>query len=126
MSRFYDIIAGGFESKLSNLALEQLNLTGGEIVLEIGFGTGHCLVKIAEKIGLSGKAYGIDISSGMLDVTRERLQSTGLMESVELVMEMPPGCLSMMTNSMRFSPVSALNCLTHRKSLWFWGESAGF
>ena len=42
-------------------------------------------MKITEKIGLSGKAYGIDISSGMLDVTRERLQSAGLMESVELV-----------------------------------------
>ena len=85
MSRFYDTFAGGFESKLSDLALEQLHVTVGEIVLEIGFGTGHCLEQIARKIGGTGKAYGIDISSGMLEVTRKRLQSTGLMERVELV-----------------------------------------
>jgi ubiquinone/menaquinone biosynthesis C-methylase UbiE len=85
MSRFYDILAGGFESKCSNLALERLHIAQGEIVLEIGSGTGHCLEQIAERIGGTGKAYGIDISSGMLDVTRKRLERAGLMERVELV-----------------------------------------
>ena len=84
MSRFYDTFAGGFESKLRNLALERLQVTDGETVLEIGFGTGHCLEQIARKIGDTGKTYGIDISSGMLDVTRKRLQRACLMERVEL------------------------------------------
>jgi len=84
MSRFYDTFAGGFESKLRNLALERLQVTDGETVLEIGFGTGHCLEKIAELIGGTGKAYGIDISSGMVEITRKRLERAGIMQRVEL------------------------------------------
>jgi demethylmenaquinone methyltransferase/2-methoxy-6-polyprenyl-1,4-benzoquinol methylase len=45
ISHFYDYFAGGFESKYRNLALQQLNIESGETVLEIGFGTGHCLVE---------------------------------------------------------------------------------
>ena len=84
MSRFYDTFAGGFEEKFRNLALERLCIAEGEAVLEIGFGTGHCLEKIAELIGGTGKAYGIDISSGMVEITRKRLQRAGIMQRVEL------------------------------------------
>ena len=41
MSPFYDYFAGVFEQKYRNAALKQLNIASGEIVLEIGFGTGH-------------------------------------------------------------------------------------
>ena len=84
ISHFYDFFAGGFESKYRNLALQQLNIETGEIVLEIGFGTGHCLMEIAKSVGKEGKVYGVDISSGMLEVTKKRLEKAGLSDRVEL------------------------------------------
>jgi demethylmenaquinone methyltransferase/2-methoxy-6-polyprenyl-1,4-benzoquinol methylase len=84
ISRFYDYFAGVFEKKYRNMALERLNIERGEIVLEIGFGTGHCLKQMAESVGEDGKVYGIDISSGMLKVSKKRLEEVGLLDRVEL------------------------------------------
>ncbi|MFQ6088244.1 MAG: class I SAM-dependent methyltransferase [Candidatus Methanofastidiosia archaeon] len=84
ISRFYDYFAGVFEKKYRNMALERLNIKRGETVLEIGFGTGHCLKQMAESVGENGKVYGIDISSGMLEVSKQRLEETGLLDRVEL------------------------------------------
>jgi demethylmenaquinone methyltransferase/2-methoxy-6-polyprenyl-1,4-benzoquinol methylase len=93
MSSFYDYFAGAFEQNYRNMALKRLNVTRGEIVLEIGFGTGHCLRQMAEAVGEEGKVYGIDISSGMLAVSRRRLKRAGLWNRVELTcddaMKMP-------------------------------------
>lgn len=84
MSRIYDCITGAFEKKYWNMALEKLNIKDGEIVLEVGFGTGRCLVEIAKRVGNKGKTYGIDISSGMLKRTRKRLEKEGLADKVKL------------------------------------------
>ncbi|MCP8304035.1 MAG: methyltransferase domain-containing protein [archaeon] len=83
LSKFYDYFTI-FERKYSERTLDLLRIKRGEIVLEIGFGTGRCLEKIAESVGSTGKAYGIDISSGMLEVTKKRLEKAGLMDRVEL------------------------------------------
>ena len=53
-------------------------------MLEIGFGMGHCLKRIAELIGQTGKAYGIDISAGMMEITKRRLEKAGLADRAEL------------------------------------------
>jgi demethylmenaquinone methyltransferase/2-methoxy-6-polyprenyl-1,4-benzoquinol methylase len=66
------------------MALERLLIRQGETVLEIGFGSGHCLKRIAESVGNMGKAYGIDISSGMVEVTKKRLERAGLMGRADL------------------------------------------
>ena len=84
ISHLYDYFAGGFESNFRNMALEQLNIKSGETVLEIGFGTGHCLKEIAKSVGKTGMVYGVDISSGMLEVTKKRLEKAGLIDRVEL------------------------------------------
>jgi demethylmenaquinone methyltransferase/2-methoxy-6-polyprenyl-1,4-benzoquinol methylase len=84
ISRIYDFIEGSFEKKFRNNALDKLDVKKGETVLEIGFGTGHSLERIADKVGKNGKAYGIDISSGMLDITKSRLEKKGLADRVEL------------------------------------------
>ncbi|MGO9776465.1 MAG: class I SAM-dependent methyltransferase [Terracidiphilus sp.] len=87
MSRYYDFFAGGFEQNYRNLALDRLNIARGETVLEIGFGTGHCLKRMAEAVGEGGKVYGIDISSGMLQVSKQRLERADLWSRVELTCE---------------------------------------
>lgn len=66
------------------MAVERLSVEEGETVLEIGFGPGHCLKRLAESVGKMGKAYGVDISSGMLEVTRRKLDKAQLMDRVEL------------------------------------------
>jgi demethylmenaquinone methyltransferase/2-methoxy-6-polyprenyl-1,4-benzoquinol methylase len=84
ISRVYDYLTGAFERKYAEMAVERLTIKEGETVLEIGFGPGHCLKRIAESVGQSGKAYGVDISSGMLEVARRRLDKAQLMDRVEL------------------------------------------
>ena len=84
MSRAYDRFAGAFEKRLRDLALARLGVTEGEAVLEIGFGTGHCLVQIAEAVGAAGRVCGVDISAGMLEVSRRRLAQAELLDRVAL------------------------------------------
>lgn len=84
ISRFYDYFAGVFEKKYRNMTLERLDIKRGQTVLEIGFGTGHCLKQMAESVGEEGRVYGIDISSGMLEVSKQRLEEAGLLDRVKL------------------------------------------
>lgn len=63
-------------------ALDRLSIQEGETVLEVGFGTGRCLRRIAEAVGRSGKAHGIDISEGMITVARRRLERAGFRDNV--------------------------------------------
>jgi len=84
LSKIYDSLVGSSERKIAEKALDRLNVRGGEFVLEIGFGTGRCLKRMAERVGHKGRAYGIDISFGMLDVAGRRLKEAGLMERTDL------------------------------------------
>jgi len=84
ISRVYDYLTGAFERKYADMAVERLSVEEGATVLEIGFGPGHCLKRLAESVGKTGKAYGVDISSGMLEVTRRRLDKVQLMDRVKL------------------------------------------
>ena len=70
------------------MALELLHLKIGEVALEIGFGTGHCLKQMAESIGVNGKVYGIEISSGMLEVSKKRLEKMDFWKESNQTVEM--------------------------------------
>jgi len=84
ISGSYDWLGGMFERRPAVKALNYLKIQSGETVLEIGFGTGYCLQRIAMSVGNSGKAYGIDISEGMVQRARERLNKASLLDRVEL------------------------------------------
>jgi len=83
-SKFYDYTLGLLGRKYSEMALERLSVIEGETILEIGFGTGHCLKWIAKLVGPVGKAYGIDISPKMIGKTKKRLEKEGLANRAEL------------------------------------------
>ena len=84
LSRWYDLIAGSTEKKFRDGGLQKLFALPGERILEIGFGTGHCLVALANSVGPTGRVIGLDLSEGMLAIARERLQQAGLNDRVDL------------------------------------------
>jgi ubiquinone/menaquinone biosynthesis C-methylase UbiE len=84
ISRYYDMLGGGFESIPANKALDYLAIRRGERVLEIGFGTGKCLSRIAGLAGEQGVTWGIDISREMILKTRKRIQKRPLLDRLGL------------------------------------------
>lgn len=85
ISKAYAYFAELFERKYAEMAVQRLSVSDGETVLEIGFGTGRCLMRIAESIGPKGKAYGIDISTGMIEISKKKLQKARLENRVRLL-----------------------------------------
>lgn len=68
ISRVYDLLAEHSEAPMRRLGLEMLAPRPGETILEIGFGTGHCLVALADAVARTGSVHGIDLSDGMARV----------------------------------------------------------
>jgi ubiquinone/menaquinone biosynthesis C-methylase UbiE len=85
ISRIYDILAEQSEEPVRHEGLEILNARSGEKILEIGFGTGHCLIALARAVGPTGKVYGIDLSDGMLELAQDNVKKEGLADRVELI-----------------------------------------
>jgi demethylmenaquinone methyltransferase/2-methoxy-6-polyprenyl-1,4-benzoquinol methylase len=84
LSRWYDWIAGGTEGKYRDLGLELLQIQAGESALEIGFGTGHAIVALAQAAGPAGNVCGIDISEGMRTIAERRAAQAGVSDRVDL------------------------------------------
>ena len=85
LSRWYDVFAGNAEQKYKDVGLRKLNVKSGEKVLEIGYGTGQCLLPLAQAAGHAGKVYGVDISEGMAGVAKTKVTKVGLSQHVELI-----------------------------------------
>ena len=84
LSKFYGALEGKFERRPRERGLELLSVKKGDVVLEIGVGTGFSIKEIARSIGADGKAYGIDITPEMLMLAEKRLRKAELMDRVEL------------------------------------------
>ena len=91
ISAAYDAVANANEHRVRERGLEMLDVSGGEAVLEIGYGTGHSLVELANAVGVDGAVHGVDISQGMHDVSESRVSKAGLGDRVQLrVAAVPP------------------------------------
>ncbi|MFQ5733839.1 MAG: class I SAM-dependent methyltransferase [Planctomycetaceae bacterium] len=85
IAKAYDLLAEHSERPMREKGLATLDAQPGEQILEIGFGTGHCLVELAQAVGPEGKVFGIDISEAMLTLSKQLLEKEGLSERVELL-----------------------------------------
>jgi demethylmenaquinone methyltransferase/2-methoxy-6-polyprenyl-1,4-benzoquinol methylase len=85
LSKWYDLFVSPFEGKFINVGLQKLQASPGEIILEIGFGTGEGILKLARAVGNSGRVYGIDISEKMCGITRSKVEKAGLVKRVQLL-----------------------------------------
>jgi ubiquinone/menaquinone biosynthesis C-methylase UbiE len=84
ISRWYDLLEGAWETPARNAGLEKLHIRAGETVLEIGVGTGHAAITMAQSVEENGRVYGFDLSSGMLHVTQTRAGKKQLTETITL------------------------------------------
>ncbi len=84
IARVYDLMAEQAEEPMREAGLKKLAAAPGETMLEIGFGTGHCLVELAKAVGPEGKVYGIDLSEKMKELAAELLQKEGLADRAQL------------------------------------------
>ena len=83
-SKFYDFVdsaplISGRQREWKRLAVEDLEITDGHRVLDIGTGSGEILPIIAEKAP-NAEIVGVDISKRMLDVAAERTKNYGNIE----------------------------------------------
>ncbi len=81
----YDLLAEHSEQPMRELGLQKLAASHGERILEIGFGTGHCVVELARAVGPSGHVDGIDLSERMLELATELVEQAGVSGWTELI-----------------------------------------
>ena len=84
IAKVYDLLAERSEEPVRKAGIEMLHARTGENILEIGFGTGHCLIELARSVGPSGKVLGIDLSEKMVEISRERIRQEGMEDRIEL------------------------------------------
>ncbi|MCB9850780.1 MAG: methyltransferase domain-containing protein [Phycisphaerales bacterium] len=81
---YYDLLSERSERPVRRRALAELNAQPGEHVLEIGVGTGHNLVALAQMVGRNGCVVGVDISAQMLKRAQRHLRRQKLSNRAEL------------------------------------------
>lgn len=85
MGRWYDLLCQGFEDKHRNAGVRALRPGAGDAILDIGCGSGRAIVALAAMVGRSGKIYGLDLSKGMLNLARRRVETASATARVALV-----------------------------------------
>lgn len=86
ISKAYDLLAERSEAPMRRLGLQMLAAAPGEQVLEIGFGTGHCLVELARAVESEGSVHGADLSDEMTRLARKLVKKEGLSQRVHLTL----------------------------------------
>jgi len=85
LARAYELVSGRFEAPHREEGLRLLDVREGERVLEVGFGTGACVVALARAVGTTGSVKALDLSSGMRAVAQARVEREGVQGNVELI-----------------------------------------
>lgn len=85
IAKVYDVLSEESEKPMREAGLKKLAAQPGERILEVGFGTGHCLVEIGKAVGPDGQVLGIDISDRMVEHAKDLLQHEGLIDRAELI-----------------------------------------
>lgn len=64
-------------------AIERLAAAAGEGIVDVGCGSGHTLLQLAERVGSTGRVLGVDPSRPLLERARERTQHLPQVELCE-------------------------------------------
>jgi ubiquinone/menaquinone biosynthesis C-methylase UbiE len=68
-----------------DIAIAALDLKTGMVVADIGAGSGYMTVRLAKKVGPTGKVYGEDIQPEMIDLLQKRMVKEKITNVVPLL-----------------------------------------
>jgi SAM-dependent methyltransferase len=68
-----------------DVAIDALDLTRGMVVADIGAGSGYMTVRMAKKVGPTGKVYGEDIQPEMIDLLQRRISKEKITNVIPLL-----------------------------------------
>lgn len=74
ISHVYDIGIDPFERQIRNTAIESLEISHGDRVIDIGCGTGRSLSTFGRQVGSKGTVIGVDISANMCRRARTHIE----------------------------------------------------
>ena len=66
-------------------AVDALELQPGMVAADIGAGSGYYSVRLARKVGPTGKVFATDIQAGMLDLLKRRMSRDGVANVVPVL-----------------------------------------
>ena len=66
------------------MAMDRLDPQPGQLIVDLGCGTGQTTAELARRVGPNGKAIGVDISSALLEHARKHAADDGV-NSVEFL-----------------------------------------
>lgn len=66
------------EEEKTDQMIEALKFREGEVVADIGCGSGYVARRIAKKVGEKGRVYGVDIQPEMLELLGRRMKEAGI------------------------------------------------
>ncbi len=75
-AEFYDRRTGAFQGDRLRI-IDALPLRAGDVVLDVGCGTGLCFQRLRDRVGDSGVVIGIDQSPAMVALSTERITLYG-------------------------------------------------
>src|SRR5262249_50516052 len=69
---------GREEEQQPAVVIKTMGLRDGDVVADVGCGTGFFARRMARAVGPSGKVYGVDIQPEMLDLMKEYVAKEGI------------------------------------------------
>ena len=66
------------EEEQPDVVIDALKLRGGEVVADLGAGSGYFTFRLAPKVGRTGKVLAVDIQDEMLETLRQRAREMGV------------------------------------------------
>jgi ubiquinone/menaquinone biosynthesis C-methylase UbiE len=92
IAQFMSHLAAGWLDRPERIKEEQpaklykeLDLKGGEVVADIGAGSGYHTLPLAEAVGPKGKVLAVEIQQEMLDIIEKKMKAKGL-KNIDLVL----------------------------------------
>ena len=76
---------GDWHPRIAHRLVEHAQISQGQHVLDIATGTGMVAIEAAQLVGFAGRVVGVDISTGMLEQAKRKIEALGL-NNIELVL----------------------------------------
>ncbi len=84
-SSLYALVMEDLEFPPTAIAIDNLDITPGDQVLDLGCGAGRAVRTIAERLGPEGRVLGVDFAAGMCRETRDAIENADVRGNAAVV-----------------------------------------